>query len=798
VTPRISRRADVDRLIFAVGGGRVLCLGTDADALVDAFRSRAVSAEVGTMEAIAGANPSAIDADIVYVHGALDELDSDARQDAIRRLVAATRRAILVRTTQRPREHVEREWLSADCRKHPLAQLIVPYQGIDWERDEVTLLFEPLPADARPGRSLASLQVERELHMDMLREPGRRADAHVARYMLAREFIRPGDRVLDAACGLGYGSAILGDGTLAESVVGIDTSEWAVEYARAHYAPGRPRVSFAVRDVRTIADLPPASLDAVVSFETVEHIEDPDGFLAACRRVLTPAGRIICSVPNDWTNEHGVDPNPHHLHVFDRERLEATCRRHFLIEHVYGQTAGGGMKLPDAGRSLWRARPDEQQAEWWLAVGMTEPRRIAAPVRHGLIEGGDDRSNVLAFERDYDNPWLVRAMVTMGLRTESRPLLERLAVETMENAAPGSADVGAALCVRAYRHLESGTPLPSDLRQTIRRYLGRDTDVAHAFRWQVSLHYALAMSALQQGQTAEACRGLECCASADALRFGPHLATKTVGAAFLRGWIALQAGTTSVARHWWKVGIDQAERALHRPWSELLISREAPALFGLREAAAVVDLASQCAAGLALLAHAADRPGLVASQLFESLRDRLDRAAAVREPEPAPEIPDLERRWSLLDHMGALTLRPGSPEPPARWTLTLGDRFSSALLLHPPAAVEISMPTGAAGRLTTAVTIHPDAWGRPNTSPCAFSIRLDETVATTIVVDPHRRDTDRRWIEVDLDVPASPAGTHVLTLETRTIGSPDFGWALFRDPVFQASTVVEPAAAGVA
>jgi hypothetical protein len=106
------------------------------------------------------------------------------------------------------------------------------------------------------------------------------------------------------------------------------------------------------------------------------------------------------------------------------------------------------------------------------------------------------------------------------------------------------------------------------------------------------------------------------------------LATKTVGAALCRGWMALQQRDEVLARRWWMHGIAQAERAVQRPWDELLIDRQAPALFGLREATLVLDLASRCATGLHLLPHAAERPGIVASQLFESLAENVSRLSA--------------------------------------------------------------------------------------------------------------------------------------------------------------------------
>jgi SAM-dependent methyltransferase len=779
---------EVDRAIAVVGGGRVLCVGSDAAALAAAFRTRAV--EVQACTALTGdcSEPGFADKsfDLVFVRHAFDDLDAATKSVAIRRTVALARRAVLVRTAGDTREHVERQWLGHGCRKHPLGQQLVPYEGLDYEGDERTLLFEPLPAALGIGQSADDLAAERDLHTDMLREPGRRADAHIARYMLARQFVRPGDRVLDAACGLGYGSAILNDGTLAESVTGIDTSEWAITYATEHYGRSRPGVSFRLSDVMSVADLEPGTLDVIVSFETLEHIADPEGFLAACRRVLTPAGRLICSVPNEWTNEDGIDPNPHHLQVFDRERLERLCGRHFLIEHTYAQTAGGGMKLPGAGRNLWKAGSDEQGAEWWVLVGMTEPTGDRGPVRHGLAGPTDDRINVLAFDRDYDNPWLVRAMVTIGLRTESPAILSELAARTLRDGVAVTPDAGAALCVQAYRHLDRDEPMPDGLRRDIRRFIAASTDVPHTFRWQVSLQYVLALSLLQQGSPADAARALEGCATSDALRFAPHLATKTVSAAFLRGWMALQAGRISVARHWWKLGIDQAERALHRPWSDLLMNREEPALFGLREAATVVDLASQCAAGLALASHAADRPGLVASQLFESLRARAERAGQNVAASAPTADGRPERRWALLDRLDDVTLRQGTPDQLAKWTLTMDGAYASALLLHPPATLDATIPAGAAGRLTTAVAIHPDAWGRPNASACAFSIRADNAIAMTIVIDPHHRESDRRWVEMEVDLPATASGTHELTLETRTLGAPDFAWALFRDPVFHA------------
>ncbi|VFT12047.1 Uncharacterised protein [Pseudomonas aeruginosa] len=57
--------------------------------------------------------------------------------------------------------------------------------------------------------------------MDMLREVGERSDAHVARYLWAEKYVRQGDRVLDAACGLGYGSYALAELSKASKITGV-------------------------------------------------------------------------------------------------------------------------------------------------------------------------------------------------------------------------------------------------------------------------------------------------------------------------------------------------------------------------------------------------------------------------------------------------------------------------------------------------------------------------------------------------------------------------------------------------
>ncbi len=132
-----------------------------------------------------------------------------------------------------------------------------------------------------------------------------RRSFHLERYHLARTYVEGRD-VLDLACGTGYGSAILAEA--ARSVTGVDFSSDAVAYARKKYASGKVRFEVGFAELTTLV---PASFDAVVSFETLEHLISPEKGIAEYRRLMRPDAMLIASVPNNWgyTSHHFVDFN---------------------------------------------------------------------------------------------------------------------------------------------------------------------------------------------------------------------------------------------------------------------------------------------------------------------------------------------------------------------------------------------------------------------------------------------------------------------------------------------------------
>jgi SAM-dependent methyltransferase len=160
-------------------------------------------------------------------------------------------------------------------------------------------------------------------------EPGIVA-LHLKRYEFALPYCR-GASVLDAGCGVGYGTAHLAQ--VAERVVGVDVSDDAVSYARTHYAG--PTVEFLVADV---LELPFAgdSFGVVCSFEIVEHVADAERFVAELARVLKPGGWLVLSTPR--ANDPSVRPdNPFHEREFDADELRALLSSSFSSVELFGQ-----------------------------------------------------------------------------------------------------------------------------------------------------------------------------------------------------------------------------------------------------------------------------------------------------------------------------------------------------------------------------------------------------------------------------------------------------------------------------
>jgi SAM-dependent methyltransferase len=144
---------------------------------------------------------------------------------------------------------------------------------------------------------------------------------HIARYALAAR-IAPGRRVLDAASGEGYGTAMLAAAG-PQSIVGVDADPASVAHAHQRYG-----LDFRVTDV---CELPfaDAEFDLVTSFETIEHVADPARALDEFARVLDARGLLLVSSPN--ANEY-LEDNPFHVRELAPDEFIGALEARF--EHV--------------------------------------------------------------------------------------------------------------------------------------------------------------------------------------------------------------------------------------------------------------------------------------------------------------------------------------------------------------------------------------------------------------------------------------------------------------------------------
>jgi 2-polyprenyl-3-methyl-5-hydroxy-6-metoxy-1,4-benzoquinol methylase len=140
-----------------------------------------------------------------------------------------------------------------------------------------------------------------------------------------------GIRVIDMACGEGYGSDVLARG--AASVVGVDANPEAHEHARLRYR--RSNLRFARELVETFSE--PA--DAVVFLQTIEHLMDPGAALEHFRSLAGERGTVYVSTPNVLTlapKGASRSENPWHVHEYRAAEFAELCGAHFAVVEMFG------------------------------------------------------------------------------------------------------------------------------------------------------------------------------------------------------------------------------------------------------------------------------------------------------------------------------------------------------------------------------------------------------------------------------------------------------------------------------
>ncbi len=174
------------------------------------------------------------------------------------------------------------------------------------------------------------------------------------RHLVVYEWIAArvtGLRVIDMACGEGYGSEVLAEA--AASVTGVDANPEAHEHARLRYV--RANLRFARELVETFSE----AADAVVFLQTIEHLRDPIGALERFRSLVGESGVVFVSTPNVLTlaaKGAARSGNPWHVHEYRAEEFEQLCRGCFGQVQMYGLFHARMLRLHElALRAGWDA-----------------------------------------------------------------------------------------------------------------------------------------------------------------------------------------------------------------------------------------------------------------------------------------------------------------------------------------------------------------------------------------------------------------------------------------------------------
>lgn len=158
---------------------------------------------------------------------------------------------------------------------------------------------------------------------------------HLGRYYFAADVLNNRNRVLDVACGDGYGTKVLSKKM--KYVVGVDRNKDYLNIAKSKYNNDNIEYKCIDVDKETIV----GKYDGIVCFETLEHLKYSDRFLKNLYNILNENGVMILSVPNSKYEivENGQNRDSFHLHIFKYEDITKKLQEvGFYIKKVYGQS----------------------------------------------------------------------------------------------------------------------------------------------------------------------------------------------------------------------------------------------------------------------------------------------------------------------------------------------------------------------------------------------------------------------------------------------------------------------------
>jgi tetratricopeptide (TPR) repeat protein len=305
---------------------------------------------------------------------------------------------------------------------------------------------------------------------------------------------------------------------------------------------------------------PPGSAD-FIAVGSALSLPDYMALAAKARKILTPGGRLAIVMKSHVL----ASGNP-------AIAIQSVLKPHLTVEKIF--TQGEFRRYFHDVTST--ENPD---GDSFLVIAGTDPLSAneGVPFLDTIYRFPDPTVNLLAFNRDYSNPWLMRTFFGMSVRTENRSHRLEMARHLEATMPKSSADYGAALCVRGYDIAANGTR--EEKRAFIEHsqdYLSVEPSSPHAFRWKVSISFLCGTIYQGLGDFEDALAMFEQVMDSPWLSFSPTLGTKAGDAAYRSGMIAYLRGDIARARRYWARGVTVGTAILKSPTSELMGDPDCP------------------------------------------------------------------------------------------------------------------------------------------------------------------------------------------------------------------------------
>lgn len=155
------------------------------------------------------------------------------------------------------------------------------------------------------------------------------------RYIYALKYVRD-KRVLDFACGVGWGSYLMALAG-ASKVVAVDLSLEAITTAEKYYS--EPKVQYICNNLEKV-EIPEESIDIITCFETFEHLENPRAIMDIFHRIISADGILLLSTPNGYATKYlpqDRPANPFHYNEYYRDEFEKIVADQWEIVEYRGQ-----------------------------------------------------------------------------------------------------------------------------------------------------------------------------------------------------------------------------------------------------------------------------------------------------------------------------------------------------------------------------------------------------------------------------------------------------------------------------